>query len=44
MPAGGTDKFTSSAATATADVFYCDARGCVSASATQIVKLNQGNK
>ena len=42
LPAGGTNDFTSSGASATADLIYCDGRGCVSASASQTVKFNQG--
>lgn len=39
---GGSDKFTSGAATASVDAIYCDGLGCVSASTTRQVKLNQG--
>jgi hypothetical protein len=44
MPAGGTDKFGASTATASVTAYYCDALRCDTAFATRTVKLNQGNK
>jgi hypothetical protein len=44
MPAGGTDKFGASTATASVTAYYCDALHCDTAFATRTVKLNQGNK
>jgi hypothetical protein len=44
MLVGGSNKFGSSPATASVTAFYCDALHCDTASTTQTVKLNQGNK